>query len=371
MRAPLAAAALAASLAAAAFAAPAGPPVDADGFRLVVPPYAFRFPADHASHPRFRIEWWYYTGHLDAPGRAFGYELTFFRVALPPRRVASPSAWAARDLVFLHLALTDATRGRFRSFETARRAALGLAGADSTRYHVWLAGSSAALGPDGLGHRLRGEADDFTLDLALVPRKPPAVNGRDGVSVKSAGAGNASHYYSLTRLDTRGRVVVDGDTLAVTGESWMDHEFTSNGLAQGLAGWDWFSVQLDDDRELMLYRLRRTDGGVEPFSSGTLVGRDGRARPLGPGDFRVRATGSWQSTRTGGAYPSGWEVELPGEALALALEPVLADQELVARSMGGVAYWEGAVRVRGTSRGVPVAGRGYVELTGYAGGAPY
>lgn len=354
-----------------AVASPAGPATDADGYRLAVPPYAFRFPADHASHPRFRTEWWYYTGHLAAPGRAFGYELTFFRVALPQRRADSPSAWAARDLVFLHLALTDASSGRFRQHEASRRAALGLAGADSTRYSVWLDRSFARLDADSVTHRLRGEGDGFALDLALVPRKPPAIHGADGVSQKSAGPGNASHYYSLTRLETSGHVVVDDETLAVRGQSWMDHEFATNAMAATHEGWDWFSVQLDDGRELMLYQLRLEGGGVEPLSHGTLVERDGRTRLLALADFRVTARGRWRSPRTDATYPSGWAIEVPDEALALSLEPTLADQELVARGMGGVVYWEGSVRIEGTSRGAPVRGRGYVELTGYAGRAPF
>lgn len=366
-----AAAALVALALAAATAPAAAPVLDEQGYRLAVPPYAFCFPADHASHPRFRTEWWYYTGHLAAPGRAFGYELTFFRVALPQQRPAGGSAWAARDLVFLHLALTDETRGRFRQHEAARRAALGLAGADSTRYSVWLDGSFARLEADSLTHRLRGEGADFALDLALAPRKAPAIHGEGGVSQKSAGAGNASHYYSLTRLETSGRVVVDGETLAVRGQSWMDHEFASNRMAGTHAGWDWFSVQLDDGRELMLYQLRLKDGGIEPLSHGTLVEPDGRTRPLALGDFRVRALGRWRSPRTGGEYPSGWTLEVPGEGLSLTLTPTLRDQELVARAMGGIAYWEGSVRIEGERRGAPVRGKGYVELTGYAGRAPF
>ena len=371
VRAACAAFALAVAASLAVAAAPAGPPLDPQGYRLAVPPWAFRFPADHASHPRFRTEWWYYTGHLEAPGRSFGYELTFFRVALPQQRADSPSAWAARDLVFLHLALTDETRGRFRQHEAARRVALGLAGADSTRYSAWLDDAFARLEADSLTHRLRGAGGDFSLDLSLVPRKPPAIHGSNGVSQKSAGAGNASHYYSLTRLETAGRVVAGQDTFEVRGESWMDHEFASNRMAGTHTGWDWFSVQLDDGRELMLYQLRLRGGGVEPLSHGTLVAADGRTRALALADFRIRALGRWRSPRTGAEYPSGWTLEVPDEGLSLTLTPALADQELVARAMGGVVYWEGSVRATGTSRGAPATGRGYVELTGYAGRAPF
>jgi len=352
----------------------AGPPprFDADGFRLAVPPWRFEFPRDHAAHPAFRTEWWYYTGHLHAGGRPFGFEVTFFRVALPgPAPGPASSAWRARHVVFRHLALTDERAGRFRHDERAERAALGLAGADSARYDVWLGDDRATLAADGRTHLVRAGGSGVTLDLALVPRKPPVIHGRDGVSQKAAGEGNASHYASLTRLEASGRLVLDGDTLAVRGRAWMDHEFASDGLRGTHTGWDWFSVQLDDGEDLMLYRLRRRDGSVEPASSGTWVAADGRARHLPLEAFEVQPLGEWRSPRTGGRYPSGWRLRLPGERLELTLTPVLADQELVVESMGGLAYWEGRVRVAGRRGERRVSGEGYVELTGYAGPPPF
>lgn len=357
-------------------AAPAASPehasrVDAQGFQLALPPYAFEFPRDHAAHPRFRTEWWYYTGHLRSHDERFGYELTFFRVGLPSLRPQSPSAWAARELVFMHVALTEESRGRFRHHEEARRVAMGLAGADSTRYQVWLGEASAGFAEDGVTHRLRAAGPKFALDLSLVSEKSPAIHGANGVSQKSAGLGNASHYYSLTRLATTGVVVRDGDTLKVEGRSWMDHEFATNTMAATHAGWDWFSVQLDDGRELMLYQLRLKSGAVEPLSHGTLVERDGRTRGLRLSDFRIESTGRWTSPRTRAVYPSGWVLRVPGEQLVITLEPTVKDQELVVPSMGGVAYWEGSVRLKAVSRGLPVKGTGYVELTGYTGRAPF
>lgn len=344
---------------------------DSLGFRLALPPYAFVFPRDHASHPEYRTEWWYFTGHVASGARRFGYELTFFRVGLPRAQASRASAWAARDLVFVHAALTDESRGRFRYADAARRAVLGMAGADPAREHVWLEADSLALDADGVTHHLAGHGPNFSLAFSLTAAKPPAIHGADGVSAKGPGRGNASHYYSLTRLATRGRLVVDGDTLAVEGRSWMDHEFASNSLGATLAGWDWFSVQLDDGRELMLYQLRLAKGGIEPLSHGTLVRADGTTRALSLADFRVETTGAWTSPRTGARYPSGWVLRVPAERLAIALEPVVKDQELVAASMGGVTYWEGSVRVRPVAGAPPVAGEGYVELTGYTGRAPY
>ncbi len=347
------------------------PPVDADGYTLAVAPYTFTFPRDHASHPRYRTEWWYYTGHLAAGERRFGYELTFFRVGLPRRRAAIESAWAAHDLVFVHVALTDEARGRFRAFDDVRRPALGIAGADTARYDVWLEGSRAGLDPDERTHRLRGVAPDFAFELALAPLKPPAIHGDGGTSPKAAGAGNASHYYSLTRMETRGTLHVDGDSLAVTGTSWMDHEFGSNRMAATHAGWDWFSLQLGDGRELMLYRMRLRGGGVEPLSSGTLVEPDGRTRHLPLASYTIEPRGTWTSPRTGARYPASWRVRVPSAGIDVEVDPTVRDQELVATRMGGVAYWEGSVHVRGSSAGRDAAGEGYVELTGYAGPPPF
>ncbi len=366
-------AALGASLALAAAPAPkpGAPPTNPEGYRLAVPPHAFSFPRDHASHPAFQTEWWYYTGHLAAGTRRFGFELTFFRVGLPRKPVANPSAWAAHDLVFLHLAVTDERGRRFLQHDDARREALGIAGADSTRYRVWLSSSRAWLDDDGSTHRLQGHAPGFGLDLALTPLRPPIVHGRDGVSPKTPGLGNASHYYSLTRLAAAGSVTLGRDTLEVTGLAWMDHEFASNRLSDTHTGWDWLSVQLEDGHDLMLYQLRRRDGTIEPLSHGTWVTPGGKARALTSADFRITPSGAWTSPRTGTRYPAGWRIEIAGEALSLEVSPVLQDQELIARSMGNIAYWEGACRVRGTRRGTPASGEAYVELTGYGGRAPY
>lgn len=352
----------------------AAPPVltDKDGFRLAVAPYEFSFPFDHAAHPTFRTEWWYYTGHLDAGTRSFGYELTFFRVGVPAADSAdSGSAWRAHELLFRHVALTDEQGKRFLFDDRGERNALDLAGADSTRYLVWVGDDYAGLEPDHRTHRLVAKPEAFALDLHLSPEKPPVAHGENGVSQKTAGLGNASHYYSLTRLRTRGRLRLGRDTLSVGGLSWMDHEFASNHLGGTHAGWDWFSVQLADGRDLMLYRMRLKDGGLEPLSSGTLVDSSGSARHIRYEEFDTGPTGEWVSPRTGAHYPSGWIVRLPGLGLELHLTPTVLDQELVARSMGGLAYWEGSVRVTGTSKGRPVTGQGYVELTGYAGKSPF
>lgn len=368
-RATVAVAALLLLTAAAPASAP-GIPTDDEGFRLAVPPYTFTFPIDHAAHPNYRIEWWYYTGHLRSRERRFGYELTFFRLGVPAG-AKSGSAWRANHLLFRHLALTDEQGHQFYSDEKAERQALDLAGADSMRYLVWIGDDYVGLESDRRTHRLVARADAFALDLRAEPEKPPVIHGERGVSQKSEGVGNASHYYSLTRLATRGRLVLGKDTLAVEGRSWMDHEFSSDKLRDSHVGWDWFSVQLSDGRDLMLYRLRLKSGGLEPHSSGTLVEADGRTRGIRYADFDTGPTGEWVSPRTQGRYPSGWIVRVPREGIELRLEPTIPDQELFVQSMGGIAYWEGSVRVTGTSAGKPVTGEGYVELTGYAGRTPF
>ncbi len=346
-------------------------PRTAEGYRLAVPPYAFAFPRDHASHPDYRTEWWYYTGNLEAEGGGrYGFELTFFRVGIDRSREHDPSAWAFHTLYFAHLALTDIDADRFMFAEKLGRPALGLAGADSTRLHTWIDDWSVRLGDDGVTHRLDAAGKGFGLALDLAPEKPPAIHGEGGVSRKAAGLGRASHYYSLSRMAAKGRIEQDGRTVPVTGVAWMDHEFGSNQLAPDQAGWDWFSLQLDDGRELMLYRMRLKDGGTDPFSSGTLIGAEGRTTHLPREAFSIEATGEWKSGRTGAVYPAGWKVRVPSAGLDLAVTPNVADQELVTGGAVGVHYWEGSVRIGGRDGAHTASGVGYVELTGYAGRVP-
>ncbi len=345
---------------------PAGGLLAADAFAVARPGWQYRFPRDHAAHPQFRTEWWYYTGHLEtADGRPFGYQLTFFRVGLGPPRPGAGSAWAATDVYFAHLALTDIAGKKFVYREKAGRAALGIAGADTHRYRVWIDDWRAALA-DG-DHQLRARDPQVSLDLTLTPQKPPVIHGTDGLSRKAAGEGYASHYYSLTRLATRGALTWEGQTFPVTGLSWMDHEFSSSQLAPDQTGWDWFSLQLDDGCDLMLYLLRRADGSLDPHSSGTLVDSQGGARHLRLADFQVQPRGSWKSPRSAAVYPAAWRLTVPAAGYELTLTPTLPDQELVTTLSTQVTYWEGGVRVTGKRDGQPVSGRGYVELTGYAG----
>lgn len=320
----------------------------------------FRFPGDHGPHPDFKTEWWYVTGNVaTAEGRRFGYELTFFRIALAPPGSDRPlaSAWATRQVYMAHLAVTDVAGERFYPYERLARGAAGLAGAGPGG--VWLEDwSLSALPGTPNAFRLRARAGAVALDLDLRPRKPVVLQGDRGLDRKGAAPGNASYYYSLTRLDTRGTLAVDGRSHPVTGLSWLDREWSTSALDGNQVGWDWFALHLDDGRDLMYYQLRERSGRAGPFSHGVLVEGNGAARPLPAVDLGVEA--HWESPR-GGRYPARWRLRVPGERLDLTLVPLLADQELP----GIVRYWEGAVRVTGTADGRPAGGYGYVELTGY------
>lgn len=335
------------------------------GFRLAVAGRPLVFPRDHASHPEYATEWWYYTGHLrDDAGNRYGYQLTFFRVGVTPPSVKRASEWAVRNIYFAHLAVTDETHGTYAFRQRISRGVLGEAGADTGAYHVHIGDWSVRL--DGKTHVFRALKDGIGVDLRATPTKPPALNGSAGLSQKAEGLGRASYYYSLTRMTTSGTVTVDGKTHRVTGESWFDHEFGSNVLAAGQVGWDWFSLQMDNDTEAMLYHMRLKDGGIDPYSSGTFVGPQGNATHMGVNDYTIEVLDHWKSRATGAEYPSRWRVRIPSRGWDVEITPTVSDQEIHAEGPAGVTYWEGSVKVAGTAGGRAVFGRGYVELTGYA-----
>lgn len=336
------------------------------GFTQAVAPRAFRFPADHGPHPGFRSEWWYYTGNLaTAAGRRFGYQLTIFRIGLAAGAPRRASAWATDSAWMAHFALTDVAGDRFVATSRLARGALGLAGAAAAPFHVWVEDwAIRGLAPD-VEHppmRLVAAAGDIAIDLELTAGKPPVFHGDRGLSRKGSAPGNASYYYSLTRLGTRGHVRVGGTRVDVTGTSWMDREWSTSALETGQVGWDWFALTLDDGRELMFYRLRRADGSADPFSAGTLVAADGKTTPLGPADVTLDAIAHWTSPHDGTRYPSRWRLHVPAHAVQLEISPRVADQEWTEP----VRYWEGAVDVRGTAGSRAITGDGYVELVGYA-----
>ena len=328
--------------------------------------YTFSFPRDHASHPDYKIEWWYYTGNLKAAdGRRFGYQVTFFRVGID-HTPANPSRWAIRDLFMTHLAVSDAAGKRYRFAEKLSRGGPGLAGAEADRYYVWNDDWTATLNERGQ-HVLKAPGREAGIDFVLDEGKRPSINGLNGISQKGAQAGNASHYYSVTRMPTSGTLIIDGERVAVSGESWMDHEFGTSFLEPGQRGWDWLSIQLSDGRELMLYQLRRADGSRDPRSSGTIVERTGRSIHLTDSDFTLTPGRRQFKSPNGAAYPIEWTVGIPSQRLELTVTTPLEDQELSLVRSTGIAYWEGMIDVAGKSGSGPVTGSGYLEMTGYHG----
>ncbi len=336
---------------------------DLTGFARAGAPRPFTFPRDHGPHPTFRTEWWYWTGNLATrDGRRFGFQLTFFRTALTAEAPARGSAWGTNQVYLAHFAVTDVAGGRFQARGRTERFALGLAGAQSEPFRVWLDDWEArGEGATGLPVRLRATEGDTAIDLTLDGGKPVVLQGDGGLSRKGPERGNASYYYSLTRMPARGAVTVGGRRFEVTGLAWMDREWSTSALGAELAGWDWIALQLDDGRDLMFYRLRRKDGDADRFSAGTIVDSAGGAQALSLDEVRLEPVGAWTSPRSGARYPARWRLHMPELTLELEVTPVLADQELDV----GTRYWEGAVTVSGAERGRTVSGRGYVEMVGY------
>lgn len=334
-------------------------------FKQALPGYKFSFPKDHASHDEFKTEWWYYTGHLrTGDGRSFGYELTFFRTGAEEANMKTPGPWKLDNYYLAHFAISDENNKRFFFREKLNRSGIKTAGARNDAMLVFNETWSA----EQLGDKfsLRADTPRFGIHLILEPLKPPVVHGEDGVSRKASGKGNASHYYSLTRLKTEGLLLENGKPTPVTGLSWMDHEFGSNQLTQNQVGWDWYSIQLDNGCELMLYAMRRDDGSIDPNSSGTFVFKDGTTRKLSLSEFSQKATGKWTSAVSKATYPMGWQLSVPALRLELKLTPTFEGQELSTKESTGVIYWEGSVRATGKHGSQSVSGSGYVEMTGYA-----
>lgn len=347
-------------------------PAAAD-YARVLGPRPMRFPQDHGPHSEYRSEWWYFTGNLAAAdGRRFGYQWVLFRLALAPDTAdgsiapgtesSRTSAWRTNQAYMAHFALTDAATGRFHAFERFARGAAGLAGATIAPLRLWLEDWSLTEDPASGAWRLRVRADEIDLDLELRALRAPVLQGERGFSRKSAAAGNASYYYSISRLDTRGILRAGEHSQAVEGLSWLDREWGTSALAADQQGWDWFALQLDDGTDLMVYRLRRRDGSIDRFSAGMLVTPNDSRVPLAADDVSLDILDTWTSPE-GVRYPAGWRLRLPERDLVLDVLPLIADQELDL----SVRYWEGAVTVTGQHGGAPVGGRGYVELVGYAG----
>ncbi|MCB9897752.1 MAG: carotenoid 1,2-hydratase [Planctomycetes bacterium] len=348
------------------------PLVDADGFLRAGPGRPIVLPRDHGSHPATRTEWWYLTGPLTTDdGALFGFQATWFRRALVAEPPVSSSPLAVRDVLLFHGAVIDTSSGEQFVSEVAGRANPPWGAAAAERLDVRLFDDVLVddIG-DGRAARLAFAAGDARVELQLDLASSPVLrHGEEpGLSIKGREPGQASWYYTLPRIEVHGTLARHGDApVAVHGHAWLDHEFGSGQLGAEQVGWDWFSVALDDDTDLMLYQLRTHDGRADT-SSGTLHEPGGTTRHLPAERFVIAATGTWTSDESGITYPSGWTLELPDDGLSLVVEPLVRAQELRMQAATGVTYWEGLCRFTGTRHGDPVTGLGYVELVGY--GAP-
>jgi len=318
---------------------------------------ALQFPRDHGSHPQFRSEWWYITGWLKAAGgEELGVQITFFRNR--PRVAEDVSSrFAPRQLLFAHAALADPSAGKLLHDQRAAREGFGLARAEVGRTEVAI--EDWSLKQTGSGYEVEVAARDFRYSLRFEAKQGLLLQGERGFSRKGPNPAQASYYYSLPHLAVTGSIVIGERELQVSGEAWLDHEWSSEALAEGAAGWDWIGINLADGGALMAFRIRAKDGGSF-WSGGALRGADGRVRSFKPGEVQFATLARWRSPRTGTEYPVS--VRVQAGTLTLEIEPLMQDQELDARSSTGTIYWEGAVRAR---QGEKEAGRGYLELTGY------
>lgn len=333
-------------------------PVFGEGYREVRPGDEVTLPEDLYYRPDYQVQWWYLTGHLvDEGGREFGYELTFFAVGVDPK--VHQSQFGLNTIFISHFAVSDIGGQRFTFDDESDRGAYGFAGAHEQRLAVWVGENRLEGSMSGITIKARGE--ESRLDLSLVPRKPFILNGEKGYARKSeASPLAASLYFSCTRLATEGVLRLGDQEYKVTGTSWFDRELASRDLDASALGWDWFALHLDGGQDVMLYRIRRADGKVGAYSSGTLVYGNGKSRHLKRDDFKITDLGHYTSKKTKARYPSQWRVVIPSEGINVTVVPRIEDQEFLAPYTTWNAYWEGACKVDGSHRG-----RGYVEMTGY------
>jgi predicted secreted hydrolase len=333
-------------------------------YRKAAPGYRFEFPRDYFDHPDFQTEWWYYTGNLkSANGRRYGFELTFFRQAVS-RDLAQAATWDVKDLYLTHLALSDLDGQKFYHSERINRAGPGIAGVSVSTSSIW--NGNWQIQWEGSDQKLQAVEKQFQLHLVLHPEKSPVLHGENGFSQKSEGAGHASYYISLTRLTATGQLELNAEQFEVSGLAWMDHEFFTHLLEAGQIGWDWLSLQLEDNTELMLFRIRRKDGSLDPFSSGTYVDAQGKSTHLRASDFILEPlTENWTSPVTHATYPIGWKIMIPRLQIELEAHTTLAAQELAGKTKIAPPYWEGAITLGGHRGKMPLGGVGYLEMTGY------
>lgn len=334
------------------------------GFVRAIEKRDFHFPADHRAHPDFRNEWWYVTGNVQTDsGRHFGYQVTFFRIALTPdnpQTVARHSVWATNQVWMAHIALSDIAGEQHYHDQRFARGAAGLAGQTDQPFKVWLEDWQIIAAHGGeFPWVLDVGNDSFRLNLQLMPEKPGVLQGDGGLSQKSSAVGNASYYYSFSRLSTVGDIYLHNDRHVVVGNSWLDREWSTSVLADDQVGWDWFSLQLNDGHDFMFYRLRKKEGRTDKHSAGKWISPDGSAVPLGADDVVLEPVRYWIA-EDGRNYPVEWQLNLVNKGVRFRIEAMLDNQLMTT----GIVYWEGAVRVRDAASGSQL-GTGYLEMAGY------
>ena len=361
---------------------------DTEGFTQALAPREFVFPGDHGAHPGFKTEWWYYTGNLfTEEGRQFGYQFTIFRNQLSPSDAdfarinqeepvlmnpeeegARDSEWSTNQLYLAHFAISDVSKKDHVFDERYSRGTAGLAGASVDPYRIWLEDWEITRVKDSKASdkrfqmRIKAEMSNGTaLDKVLNPQKPLLLQGEEGYDKKGGEDGNASYYISFTRMQTEGLLKKEGESLAVSGLSWMDHEWSTSALDSGQTGWDWFSIQLSNGYELMYYQIRNVDPDLAPQTTGSLVTPNGQKRDLDQGEVRLEVLEYWASPHTGARYPVQWTLAIPSEELEMDVTTVFDDQEMTV----SVQYYEGALQVSGKFRDEAIDGNGYIEMTGY------
>ncbi len=329
----------------------------AQDYAQVKPGHELQFPRDHGSHPQFRTEWWYLTGWVkDARGVDLGIQITFFRNR-PRVAEDNPSRFAPRQLLFAHAALADARTGKLLHDQRAARAGFGLAEAQEGRTDVAIDNWSLRQTPNGYSASVVAREFAYALDFKLT--QPVLLQGDRGLSRKGPRPAQASYYYSQPHLTVSGSITVKGEKQEVSGEAWLDHEWSSEYLAPQAQGWDWIGLNLADGGALMAFRIRDGSGGTL-WAGGSLRAADGRVRVLAPGEVRFEPRRRWRSPRTGAEYPVALRVQVGN--IEFELEPTMDDQELDSRASTGTIYWEGAVSAKS---GGKLLGFGYLELTGY------
>lgn len=342
------------------------PTTFAQDFSCAESSYGYRFPRDHGSHPSFKIEWWYYTGIVkSADGREFGFQWTAFRNGLVPEsNKQKPSDdFDSHQIYFAHAALSDVQNQEFYFAERRSRGFFNEAYASTEKLDVhiqdWFVREN-----DGT-HQFKARDDNFALSLKAVPKKNLVFHGNKGVTQKGPDVCQDSHYLSYTRMAVSGKIFVRGESLAVAGEAWMDHEFSSSQLSKIAVGWDWFSLQLNNGEEIMLYFLRDAQGNILEHSSGSFVATNGDVIHLKKDDVVFSVLEGQKSLATKTLYPSRWQIKVAKLSLDITIKAAFSHQELVTKKSTGVSYYEGVIHFMGIRNNKQVEGHGYVELTGY------